>query len=96
MVPTSGLVFEVKTCVAARRISVEPSLTQHVLGLDLEVRGDRLGQLADLVRVAARLGAALEQGAETVEHLLAGPDRVLVAADADHAFFDGLEIGVEG
>ena len=69
---------------------------EHVLGLDLEVRGDRLGELADLVRVAARLRAAFEQVAETVEHLLAGPDRVLVAADADHALFDGLQIRVEG
>ena len=68
---------------------------QDVLGLDLEVRGDRLGQLADLVRVAAGLGAAFEQGPEAVEHLLAGPDRVLVAADADHALFDRLEVGVE-
>jgi hypothetical protein len=60
------------------------------------VRRDRLGELAHLVRVAARLGTALEQRTESVEDLLAGPDRVLVAADADHAFFDRLEVGVEG
>ena len=36
MVPTSGLVFEVNTCVAARRISVEPSLTSTFSVLTLK------------------------------------------------------------
>ncbi len=36
MVPTSGLVFEVKTWVAARRISVEPSLTSTLSVLTLK------------------------------------------------------------
>ena len=34
--PTSGLVFEVKTCVAARRISVDPSLTSTLSVLTLK------------------------------------------------------------
>ena len=96
MVPTSGLVFEVKTWVAARRISVDPSLTSTLSVLTLKCAAIDSVSSPDLVRVAARLLAAFEQVAETVEHLLAGPDRVLVAADADHAFFDGLQIGVEG
>jgi len=36
MVPTSGLVFAVKTCVAARRISVDPSLSSTFSGLTLK------------------------------------------------------------
>src|SRR6267378_3866860 len=71
MVPTSGLVFAVKTCVAARRISVEPSLSSTFSGLTLKC-------------------------AQRIEHLLPRADRVLVARDADHAFFDGLELRLEG
>jgi len=36
MVPTSAAVFEVKTCVAARRISVEPSLSRTFSGFTLK------------------------------------------------------------
>jgi len=86
MVPTSGLVVAVKTCVAARRISVvDPSLTRTLSVLTLKCAANRLGELADLVRVAARLAPPSSRARRPSSTFFAGPDRVLVAADADHA-----------
>ena len=69
---------------------------EHVLGLHLEVAGDRVREVAHLTRVAARLLAALEQRAQRVEHSLPRSDRVLVARDADDAALDGLQIRFDG
>src|SRR4029079_6076811 len=43
----------------------------------------------------ARLLAAFEEPPQRIEHLGARTHRILVAADADHAFFDSLEVRLE-
>src|SRR5262249_9216868 len=68
---------------------------EHVLVLDLEMGGDRLGELTGLVRIAARLPAVLRHRLRRAEHFLTRSDRVLVARDADHAALDGLEVGLD-
>ena len=68
---------------------LRPGAQDDVLGLGLVKRRDRLGQLAfarrAVERIASGLGELVDDG---IEHGLAGPERILVAADADdfHAF----------
>jgi hypothetical protein len=68
---------------------------QHVVRLDLEVGGDRLGELAGLVRIAAWPGAAFEQRTQCIQHRFPRSDRVLVAGDADDPALDGLQVRLD-
>ena len=67
-----------------------------VLGLDAVLLRDRVDELAAARRIAAGCAAAVaKRGAHRLQHRLAGPERVLVAGQADHARRDGLERRLE-
>ena len=84
--PTSALSLAVKRCVAVRRICVDPQPRTMFSGLDAELLRDGVDEVAAGRRIASGRAAALaERRAHRLHDGLARPERVLVAAQADHA-----------
>ena len=90
--PTSALSLAVKRCVAVRRICVDPQPRTMFSGLTPSFFAIASMRSPPARRIAARRAAALaERGAHGLHHGLARPERILVAAQADHARRDRFE-----